>query len=124
MIRKVFTALTLVPLAIVLVSLAVANRQTVGVSFDPFDDTSSALVVSLPLFALMLALLIAGVILGGAAAWLRQAKWRARARGLEAEARRLRFENEQLRMRTGSAVLPQSSRPVLGRPRLTIPPAA
>jgi uncharacterized integral membrane protein len=124
MIRKLLTALILVPLAIVLASLAVANRQPVIISFDPYDGTNSALVVALPLFALMLALLIAGVILGGAAAWVRQGKWRARARRLDAEARRLRLENEQLRMPTSSVAPPPSSRPVLGRPRLTIPPAA
>ena len=38
MLRKLVTALILVPLAIVLVAFAVANRQTVVVSFDPFDE--------------------------------------------------------------------------------------
>ena len=43
MIRKFVTALILVPLAIVFIAFAVANRQTVVVSFDPFDQAHPAL---------------------------------------------------------------------------------
>ena len=124
MIRKLITALILVPLAALLVAFAVANRQTVVVSFDPFDATQPALAFPLPLFALMLALATAGVVVGGVAAWLRQHKWRSRARRLEAEARRLRAENEHLRRRIGTAEFPGSSLPVVKAPRLTIPPPA
>src|SRR5437016_3328096 len=99
MIRKLITALILLPLAVVLIALAVANRQTVVVSFDPLDATQPALAIPLPLFALMLAIATAGVIIGGSAAWLRQAKWRSRARRFEAQARRLLAENERLRGR-------------------------
>src|SRR5438552_5939526 len=120
MIRKLITALILVPLAIVLIAFAVANRQTVIVSFDPSNETRPALAFPLPMFVLMLALATAGVIIGGAAAWLRQGKWRSRARRFEAEARRLRAENEHLRRRTGVADFPASSLPVVEAPRLTI----
>ena len=54
MIRKIVTALILVPLAIVFVAFAVANRQPVVVSFDPFDQINPAFARALPLFALML----------------------------------------------------------------------
>jgi uncharacterized integral membrane protein len=124
MIRKLVTALILVPLAIVFVSLAVANRQLVAVSFDPFDDAHPAFSVSLPLFALILILLIGGVVLGGTASWLRQGKWRGRARRLEAEARKLRQENERLQRRAGVPDRPPSGLPVVDAPRLTIPPPA
>ena len=73
MIRRIVTTLVLVPLAIVLIAFAVANRQTVLVSLDPFDQTNPALSVSLPLFGLVLIVIIAAVIVGGIAAWLRQA---------------------------------------------------
>jgi uncharacterized integral membrane protein len=102
MIRRLATALILVPAGIALIALAVANRQSVVLSFDPFDEAHPALTGSLPLFALMFGLIIGGVMLGGAAAWLRQAKWRSRARRFEAEARRLRAENERLRLRAGA----------------------
>ena len=69
--RKFLTALVLVPIAIAIVIFAVANRQTVVVSFDPFDQAHPAFTLALPLFALLLAVVIAGVVIGGMAAWVR-----------------------------------------------------
>jgi len=125
MIRKVITALILVPLAIIFVFFAVANRQEVVVSFDPLlDYAHPAFSRPLPLYMLILILIIGGVILGGAAAWLRQGKWRSRARRLEAELRWLRAEYERLASRTGAPGRPASSLPATEPPRLTIPPPA
>ncbi|HEY2230278.1 MAG TPA: lipopolysaccharide assembly protein LapA domain-containing protein [Xanthobacteraceae bacterium] len=90
MIRKIVTALVLTALALVLISFAVANRQIVTVSFDPFDQANPALVVSQPFYLLIFALLLVGVLLGGCAAWLGQGKWRARARRAEAQLAQLR----------------------------------
>jgi uncharacterized integral membrane protein len=123
MIRKLVTALILVPLAIVFISFAVANRHAVVVSFDPFDAARPALAITLPLFALILVLIIGGVVLGGAAAWMRQRKWRARARRFEAEARRLRAENERLQRRTRGPDHLAASLPAVAAPRLTMPPS-
>ena len=89
-------------MAIVLIAFAVANRQVVTVSFDPFDTVDPAFSLALPLFVLILALVIVGVIVGGVAAWLRQGRWRGRARLAEGQARELRLENEQLKRRDGS----------------------
>ena len=122
MICKIVSALILAPLAIVLIVFAVANRQTIVVSFDPFDQAHPALSLSLPLFALILVLVIGGVIIGGIAAWLRQGKWRWRARHFEAEARALRHELDQLKRRAGAAE--PLSMPVVGASRLSIPPPA
>jgi hypothetical protein len=120
MIRKLVTALILVPLAVVCISFAVANRQSVIISFDPFDRSDPALSFSVPLFALILVLVIGGVIVGGAAAWLRQRKWRWRARIAEAQARELRAENE--RLRRPEAASPPALPPSEHAPRLSIPP--
>ena len=119
MIRKIVTALILVPLAVVLVAFAVANRQSVVVSLDPFDQAHPALSVALPLFALILGLVIGGVLVGGVAAWLRQSKWRRAARLAEAEARELRAELDRLRRRSAPSPLPGGY-----APQLTIPPPA
>ena len=40
MLRKIVTAIIVVPLAAVIVAFAVANRQTVTVSFDPFSSAA------------------------------------------------------------------------------------
>jgi hypothetical protein len=124
MIRKTVMALILVPLAIVLITFAVANRQTVVVSLDPFDQARPALAVALPLFALVLVLLIGGVIVGGVAAWLKQARWRRAARLAEAEARELRAEVDRLKQRMAPAQLPAEPPPAGYAPQLTIPPPA
>lgn len=124
MMRKIVRALVLIPLAIVLIAFAVANRQVVTVSFDPFDTADPAFSLALPLYVLILALVIAGVILGGVAAWMRQGRWRSRARAAESQARELRLENDQLKRRDGS--VPGGTRPtaVDHASRLRIPPPA
>ena len=122
MTRKIVTALILLPLTIALVSFAVANRQTIVVSLDPFDAAHPALAVAMPLFALILALLIGGVLVGGAAAWLRQAKWRRAARLAAGEARALRAEVDRLKRRIGPAELASEPAPGSYPPPLSIPP--
>jgi len=118
MIRKIVTALVLISVALVLISFAVANRQVVTVSLDPFDQANPALVLSQPMYLLIFILLIGGVVLGGCAAWLRQAKWRARARRAEAQVSRLRA---QLSQQSGAA----PAAPLLDEPpRLIVPPPA
>jgi uncharacterized integral membrane protein len=99
MFRKVVTAVIVIPLAIVIVAFAVANRQVVTVSFDPFSSASPAYAASLPLFVLIFVLVILGVIIGGVAAWLRQASWRRTARRLDADVRTLHQELEAMRRR-------------------------
>jgi hypothetical protein len=121
-VRRVVTALILVPLAVVLVTFAVANRQTVIISFDPFDQTHPAFALALPLFALILLLVIGGVIVGGAAAWLRQSKWRRAARLAQGQARELRAELDRLKRRAGEPAI--EALPADYAPRLTIPPPA
>ena len=81
-----------VPLAAVIIAFAVANRQAVTVSFDPFSSASPAYAATLPLFAVIFAVLILGVLIGGIAAWIRQGKWRRTARKLDAELRALQQE--------------------------------
>jgi len=97
MIRKIVTAVILVPLAAIIVAFAVANRQTVTVSFDPFDPTQPAYAASLPLFVLIFILVIFGVLLGGTATWLRQQRWAWAARRAEKENRELRLEIDRLK---------------------------
>jgi uncharacterized integral membrane protein len=113
MIRRFISGLLLIALAVVLVAFAVANRQDVTVGFDPFDPAHSALPVTGPLYLITFVALIVGVVVGGCASWLQQAKWRRRARWSEAEI-------AALRARLNAPPVPEP-RPA---PRLTIPPAA
>jgi hypothetical protein len=124
MVRKIVTALILVPLAVVVIALAVANRQPVVVSFDPFDQLHPAMARALPLYQLMLLLLVVGVVVGGVAAWVRQGKWRRAARLADAHARELRAEVDRLRRRLGPAEVAAGPAPSNETRRLAVPPPA
>jgi uncharacterized integral membrane protein len=116
MLRKIVTAIIVVPLAAVLIAFAVANRHTTTLSFDPFSSVSPAYAVTLPLFAIILAVLILGVLVGGIAAWIRQSKWRRTARRLEYEVREMRAERDALRRRYDQVPQDGSSLPVIPPP--------
>jgi uncharacterized integral membrane protein len=116
--RKIVTAIVVVPPAVVIVAFAVANRQTVTVSFDPFSAVSPAYAATLPLFVIVFAVLILGVVIGGIAAWIRQSKWRRTARRLDSEVRALHAEQETIRRRFGTTEQAASEPP----PYPVIPP--
>jgi len=100
MLRKIFNALVILPLAILFIVFAVANRHIVTLSFDPFSSSDPALGVSLPLFVIIIAVAIFGVIAGGVATWFGQRHWRRAARQHEADARHARAELADLRERS------------------------
>jgi uncharacterized integral membrane protein len=95
--RKFFTAVVLIPLGLIFVVFAVANRHLVTVSFDPFNSTDSSVSVRLPLFVVIIAVAMLGVVAGGTATWFRQHHWRRAARQHEAEARAARAQLAELR---------------------------
>jgi uncharacterized integral membrane protein len=118
--RKIVAAIILVPLAAVIVAFAVANRQLVKVSFDPFSAHEPAAAVTLPLFALVIFLLIVGVLIGGLASWLRHGRWRGTARRLERELQHLRGKIAALEGTTAKpTIVPEESHPP---PRLRLRP--
>ena len=95
--RKFFTAVVLIPLGLVFIVFAVANRHAVTVSFNPFNSTDPSIAVTLPLFVVIIAVAIAGVVAGGSATWFRQRRWRRAARQHEADARQARAQLADLR---------------------------
>ena len=100
--RKFFTALIVIPLALIFVVFAVANRHFVTVSFDPFNSANPSVSVSLPLFVLIIAVAISGVIAGGVATWFGQRRWRRAARLHEADAKAARTQLAELRANTAA----------------------
>ena len=120
MLRKIVTAIIVVPLVVVIVAFAVANRQAVTVSFDPFSAASPAYAATLPLFAVIFAVLILGVLIGGIAAWIRQSKWRRTARRLDGEVRALHQEMDAIRRRFGTPEQPSPAQDA--GPLAMIPP--
>jgi hypothetical protein len=76
-----------VPLAVILIALAVANREMVAFTVDPFNPGNPTLTVTLPFFIFLFAALGLGMIVGGLVTWIRQGRYRklARQRRLEVE---------------------------------------
>ncbi|WP_229168481.1 lipopolysaccharide assembly protein LapA domain-containing protein, partial [Bradyrhizobium altum] len=95
--RKFFTAVVVVPLGLIFIIFAVANRHWVTVSFDPFNSVTPTVAVTLPLFVVIIASAILGVIAGGIGTWFKQGRWRRAARQHEADARHVRAELADLR---------------------------
>ena len=111
--RKFFSALVVIPLGILFIVFAVANRHLVTVSFDPFNSANPSVAVSMPLFVVIIVVAILGVAAGGSATWFRQRRWRRASRQHEAEARRARAEMADLR---AAAVISRDRTPQLAAP--------
>ncbi len=114
--RKIVNTVVIVPLALVLLAFALANRRFVTLSFNPFDPSDPALALTLPLFVVIIASVMLGVLAGGLAVWFGQRRHRKAVRRLEAEAAQTRAELAELRR--NAAFPAPASRP--GVPPLAI----
>ncbi len=101
--KGIIKGIVFVPCALVLLVFAVSNRADVSVVLDPFGVMDQWAQVSVPLFLVMIAAAVLGVIVGGAGAWWSQRKTRERARMYQREADSLRQEVERLRRSAGEA---------------------
>ena len=113
--RKFFTALVVIPLGLLFIVFAVANRHLVTVSFDPFNSADPSVAVTLPLFVVIILVAILGVVAGGMATWFRQRHWRRAARQHEADARRARAETADLRAAAVASRVDQQRLPAPGQ---------
>ncbi len=95
MFGRLVTLVVVLPLAIVLIALGVANRAMTLFTLDPFNPGNPLLSWQLPLFALMFSMLILGIVLGSIATWLAQGKHRRSARNARAEVAKLLSEAQR-----------------------------
>jgi uncharacterized integral membrane protein len=96
-------ALILLPVAILVVLLAVANRAPVTLSLDPFSQEVPEFAAQVPLFAVIFGSVMVGVLIGGTATWLAQGRNRRERRRFRREASTLRYETERLRTQAPAA---------------------
>ncbi|OHV86739.1 LapA family protein [Mesorhizobium sp. ORS 3428] len=90
MFNRFMLVVVFVPLAVILIALAVANRGPVAFTLDPFHPGNPALTLTWPLFIFLFLALAIGMVVGSMATWVKQGRYRklARQRGLEAESLR------------------------------------
>lgn len=116
--RRFISLLLILPISVVLVLLAVANRHPVTLVLDPF---AGAVSIEVPLFVLLFAAVIIGIVLGGATVWFKQGRYRKAARSAGREARRASAQVESLRAsmseRPGRALAGPSGSPLALPPR-------
>ena len=88
MFNRFLLIVVFVPLAIILIALAVANRAPAVFTLDQFNPGNPGLTVQLPLFFLLFAALALGMIIGSLATWFKQGRYRklARQRGQDLQA--------------------------------------
>lgn len=103
MIKTIIGWFVLVPLCAVLIVFALANRQLVVVNFNPFAsmDSLAAPGIGVPLFLVIFAVLLVGVVLGGIATWFAQGQHRRDERLFRKETDRLHRELEAARRAPG-----------------------
>jgi uncharacterized integral membrane protein len=96
--------LLLLPVVVAVLAVALANRQSVNVSLDPFaaaEGHPGPQIVA-PLYLVLLVSVMVGVLIGGVATWIEQGRHRRAARRAIAEARRLTAESARLSARTSA----------------------
>jgi uncharacterized integral membrane protein len=91
MIKRIVGWFVLVPLCVVLIVFALANRHSVAVNFNPFavEMETPGQGFGVPMFLVIFVMLLAGVLLGGVATWFAQGPHRR-------DERHFRRENERL----------------------------
>jgi uncharacterized integral membrane protein len=83
------------PVAVVLIVFAIANREFVRVSLDPLSPSDPWIALEMPLWALLYAGLFLGLVIGWVGAWVKQRRWRKAAREARSELDRLKARSHR-----------------------------
>jgi uncharacterized integral membrane protein len=103
------------PVAAVLLTLAVINRHGVRLVLDPFRPDEPVISLVLPFYAYLIGALLIGVVIGGVATWATQARWRRSARRRGAEAQRWQAEADRLARERQAAIAADRQLAPVGR---------
>ena len=95
-IRKFFWIVVMLPVGIILATLMVINRHSVSFVYNPFAAKEFAQKLEMPFFFYLLGALIIGTMIGGAATWFAQGRWRKAAKKRSREAYDLRKKADDL----------------------------
>lgn len=94
MLQRITLVFFTIPVAVILIALAVANRASVPISIDVINPGNPSMTWSAPMFVWLFLALALGIVLGGLATWFGQGKHRQRERQFKRQADELRYEVE------------------------------
>lgn len=93
MIKRLIGWFILVPISILLVIFALANRQQITLNFDPISAENPLIAsVNLPLFIVIFFMLVLGILLGAIAVFFSQAKIKNQRNKLKKQVKNLELE--------------------------------
>jgi len=96
--KSILRVIIFLPLALIILFFAMANRESVRIGLDPFAPSDgSGPSFEAPIFLVVLASMALGVLAGGVSSWLGHLPVRRAAKVARAEARKTRVEVEKLR---------------------------
>ena len=99
MLKRLIFVVVVLPIALVLLALAVANRQVVSLNYNPFVPDLPGWQIAAPMFVFLFLVFAAGMIVGSMATWFKQSRYRRRARAKETEAEEWRYKADRERER-------------------------
>ena len=95
--RKILNFILIIPIAICILIIAVANRSLVTISLDPLSVVEPILSFKAPLFVFLFLALMLGLLVGGFTVWMTQGVHRKTARHLNKEISNLHKEALRLK---------------------------
>jgi len=113
--RRIVWLLIALPAGFLLVTLAVVNRHDVRLVLDPFNPETPVISLVAPFYVYLFVTLLIGVVLGGIATWLSQARWRRSARSQGKAAARWQAEADRLTRERDAQAAAQSKQLALSR---------
>ena len=109
--RSVLRVLVFVPLGLVFLYFAAANRAPVKIFLDPFPGAGeTSPFFETPLYLVVLASIALGVVAGGVSSYVAHGRYRRAARAARAEAKKARSEADQLRGQALASLSPAPNR--------------
>jgi uncharacterized integral membrane protein len=94
--KRILSLVVFVPLGIILIVLAVANRQPITLALNPFAPQDSVLSVTAPFFLFIFVTLIVGMGIGAGVTWWKQGRYRRQARVEAREAVKWQSEHKAI----------------------------
>ena len=97
--RRALNWIAGLPAALIAIAFAVANRDWIRVSFDPFSRGDPFAFVNMPQWVLLFCGIFLGLVCGWLGCWVAQGRWRRQAREAAREAQRANTELADVKRR-------------------------